>query len=213
MKLRYPILLATLILLFLLGYWVKCQAGINFSESFALSKLIPFKYLQGNDVIALSEPGIIINDAFETRRIIRNWPGLWMREEGKVTRGYDSNGTDNTRCLLISSNSKKSWSCTHNKYVEVQEGDFFSLEGFVRVEGADTSAYLGVTSFDVNKKVIKWNYIQKKAGERGVWTKENDYFVVSEGIGYIQLRLTGSGIGKFRFDDICFRKEGIRAGK
>ncbi len=49
--------------------------------------------------------------------------------------------------------------------------------------------------------------------ERGVWAKENDYFVVSKGIKYIQLRLNGTDIGESRFDDICFRKEGIRAGK
>lgn len=206
MKLIYPILLSALILFILFGYWVKCQVGINVSGSISLSKLVPFKYLQRNDVIPLSESGIVLNEPF-TIPITRNWSKLWMREEGKVTRGYDSKGINNSRCLLIKSNSKKSWLCNHNKYVQVTKGDFFGFEGFARVEGADVSAYLGVASFDVNKKVIKLNYVKKKIDERGVWTKVNEHFKVSDGIEYIQLRITGSGIGKFRFDDIKLIRE------
>ena len=78
-----------------------------------------------------------------------------MRDEGKVTLDYDSNGISNSRCLLVKSNSTKSWAYSHNKYVEVLEGDFFSFEGFAKIQGANVSAYVGIAAFDKHKRPIK----------------------------------------------------------
>ena len=59
----------------------------------------------------------------------------------------------------------------------------------------------------MNKKVIKYSYVRKKMNKSKMWTKVNERFKVSDGIEYIRLRLTGSGIGEFRFDDIKLIKE------
>jgi hypothetical protein len=130
-----------------------------------------------------------------------------MREEGKVTQSYDSNGINNSRCLLVKSNSTKSWSYSHIKYVEVLKGDVFSIEGFAKTQGDKISAYAGIAAFDKHKKPIKWNYISKKVNITKKWIKVKSRFVVPNGINYIRFRL--SGIGDFKFDNICFRKEGL----
>ncbi len=199
----------TLAIFVLFGYWVKCQMGINVIESISLSNLTPFKYLQRNDVISVPEPGIILNDSFETRPIFRNWSDLWMRDKGKVTAGYDSHGINNSRSLLIKSTSTKSWAYSHNKYVEVLEGDVFSFEGITKIEGDKISAYAGIAAFDKQKKPIKWNYISEKADKAKKWVKINKKFAIPENIKYISFRLSGTGIGEFRFDNVCFRKEGL----
>ena len=207
MKLKYLIGILILSIVILFGYWIKCQTSANLSESVSLSNFIPFKYLQRNDVISVPEPGIILYDSFEKRPLISNWSKLWMREEGKVTLDYDSNGINNSRCLLVKSNSTKSWVYSHNKYVEVMKGDVFSFEGFAKIQGDKISAYAGIAAFDKHKKPIKWNYISEKVGKTNKWIKVNNRFIVPKGVNYIGFRLSGVGIGEFKFDNICFRKE------
>ena len=130
-----------------------------------------------------------------------------MAEKGKVTQEYDKNVISNSRVLLIKSKSSKSWANMHYMFVQVKPGDIFYFEGFIQMDGKASNAYLGVASFDVNKKVIKYSYVRKKVNKSKVWIKVNERFKVSDGIEYIRLRLTGSGIGEFRFDDIKLIKE------
>ena len=84
---------------------------------------------------------------------------------------YDSHGINNSHCLLIKSNSTKSWSYSHNKYVEVSEGDVFNFEGFAKIQGDKISAYAGIAAFDKYKNPIKWNYISKKVDKTEKWIK------------------------------------------
>ncbi len=155
MKLRYIISISALIILIIFGYWFKCKASVNFSKSICFSNYIPFKNLFINDVISVPEPGIILNDSFETWTIISKWSNLWMGEKGKVTLSYDSNDINNSQCLLVKSNSMKSWSYSHNKYVEVLKGDIFSFEGFVKLDGDKISAYAGIAAFDKLQRVTE----------------------------------------------------------
>ncbi len=207
MKQRYLLLFFSLILLFFVGYWIKCQVCLNFSQEVSLSSYAPFKYLQRDNVIHLPPPGTLLNDSFETRRLISNWSHLWMREVGKVSLNYSSLGRDNSRCLLIASKSSQSWSCSHNKFVEVEEGDIFSLEGYIKLQRDKMSGYVGVAAFNRQKQAIKWNYISEKVNESNKWIKVIKSFIIPSGINYIKFRLTGVGIGEFYFDDIRFKKE------
>ena len=206
MRKKYLLALCSLIFIFLL-YWLKCQIGINFTDSFSLSHQIPFTYLQRNDVIAAPQPGTLLYDSFDENKFISNWVHLWMKEEGGASKSYDRSGLNNTRCLLIKSTSKKSWSLSHNKFIQVTQGDIFSFQGSVKLQGDNISAYLGVAFFDKNKNVIQWNYINQKTDTIGTWTKVEKLFTIPEGINYINFRLSGVGIGEFRFDDISFSKQ------
>ncbi len=208
MKRKYYISLFALILFILFGYWAKCQTGANIFDSISLSNLTPFKYLQRNDVISVPEPGIILYDSFDTRSIISNWSNLWMKDEGKVTLSYSPDGINNSRCLLVKSNSTKSWAYSHNKYVEVLEGDVFSFEGFAKIRGNKISAYVGIAAFDKHKKPIKWNYISEKVDKTEKWINAKREFIIPDNIKYINFWLSGVGIGEFKFDNIYFRKPG-----
>ncbi len=152
--------------------------------------------------------GVLINESFD-RSIwkLNDWSTLWMAEESKVTQAYDNNGTNNSRALLIKSKSSKSWAYSYNTLIQVKPGDSFSFEGLVKTGGDTAIAYLGLASFDKDRKTIRWNYLRKKADERNIWTKVSDHFIVSDGVAYISFKLTGSGIGEFRFDDIQFINE------
>jgi hypothetical protein len=88
------------------------------------------------------------------------------------------------------------------------EGDIFSFEGSVKLQGHKISGYAGVAAFDKEKQAIKWNYISEKVNVPNKWTNVKKSFIISSGIHYIKFRLTGVGIGEFHFDDIRFKKEG-----
>ena len=113
---------------------------------------------------------------------------------------------------MIKSNSTDGWSYSHNKHVETSEGDVFSFEGLVKLRGDKISAYAGITTFDKYKNPIKWNYMSEKVDKTEKWIKvkkAKNKFIIPNGINYIKFKLSGVGIGEFKFDNICFRKEGL----
>lgn len=201
-KTKQPIIIIGIVLITILGaYWLKSQAGWNISDSFSLSRYFPFKYLTKSDVIKMPKPGIVITESFESR-FVNKWPGLWMKEKGKVTREFSLSGRSNTRCLLVKSSSPKSWSCAYGKFIEVQSGDQFGFEGFVKQEGQSTLAGISISAFDKDKKVVKWGYVREKENETGIWSKLNNRFRITDSVAYIKVHLYGRGVGEFRFDDI-----------
>ncbi len=206
-KSKHLIWLFSVAIVILFGYWVKCQIGLDFFGSCSLSDIPPFKHLQKNNILADPEPGILLADSFESKKIVSNWSELWMREKGKVTQSYDSNGFSNSRCLFIDCNSKKSWSFALFKLVEVEKGDIFSFKGVTKINGNGT-AYMGISIFDEGQTAIKWNYIKVKVVEHDKWITVEKRFTITDDIKYIRFRLTGVGVGEYRFDDIVFRKEG-----
>jgi hypothetical protein len=103
---------------------------------------------------------------------------LWIREGGKVSRGYCFRGIDNSSCLLFESNRAKDWLCSHNKFVEVVEGDIFSFEGSFMLEGKKISAYAGVSTFDKEKQAIKWNSISEKVNNSHTWIRVKKIFII-----------------------------------
>lgn len=188
------------------GYWLKCRMEINYFPAVSLSGYFPFKYLKQNKVIHPPGPGIIFQDSFDSFGLFSNWTRRWMREPGKVEKHFDSDGIDGSRCLLITSRSSGSWSCSHNKFVEVSSGDRFRFEARVKLHGDKPSAYAGVAAFDINKDVVSWNLVSVKTNQTGVWGKLEKTFIVPEGIKYINFKLSGCSSGDFRFDNIFFEK-------
>ena len=141
---RYLYILISLIIFILFSYWLKSQLGFNLSDSSSISPYIPFKYLIKNNVIKEPEPGVIINETFDGSkwRLSINWTKLWMVEKGKVTQAYDNNGINNSRALLIKSTSSKHWDCNHYGLIQVKPGDIFYFEGFIKIDGIASNAYL-----------------------------------------------------------------------
>jgi hypothetical protein len=150
---------------------------------------------------------MLLQDSFEPFRIRNKWLGLWTGDRDKVIQGYDSNGIENSRCLFIKSASQKEWSCSQNRFVEVKKGDVFSYSVCVQLRGEGIRASASVDSFDKDKKVIQWGYVTEEVEEKDTWVKINHKFTVNDGLIYIRFRLSGTGAGEYRFDDVCFRKE------
>jgi hypothetical protein len=164
-KRKYLVTIPILATLVLLGYWLKCQMDVEFIESVSLSGVFPFNYLQRDNVVVPVGNEVLVDESFDSRKIFPDWSGLWMREKGKVIQSYDSDGMNHSRCLLIRSESTKSWAYPHRNIIEVKAGDVFGFNGFARVEGEACRGFAGVETLDEKKKVIKWNYARVEIGE------------------------------------------------
>ncbi len=186
-------------------YWLKSLSGINISESHSLSEYFPFNYFKGY-LVTYPEPGeMIIDESFDSKvSLVKTWSNIWVKEEGKVTLNYDSNGINNSRCLLIRSSSKKGWSYSYRKFIGVQKGDVFNFKGFGWIQGDKVSAKFRIASFDKDKTVIKWDYEKTKILKNNQFEKVTKRFTVADGIAFIRFSITGRGVGDFRFDDINF---------
>lgn len=196
----------------LLCYWIKIQLEFNFFSSFSLGDYLPVNRLydyNSSQIVRAGEGEYLLNDSFESLHERDNWLKLWMREKGKITRNYKSDGVGKSRCLMIESNSDKDWSYEHNKLVQVKPGDVFFFEGFAKTKGEGIKTSLGVVLKDERKEVVQWNYAGEILEEADRWTKITRRFTVPEGISYINFRLTGSGKGQFWFDEIKFQKQKI----
>jgi len=207
MKHRYIVVSCLVLIIIAVLYWVKCELGIDVLKVHSFSHYRFFAYLTHNDTIRSSGPGMLLQDSFEPFRIRNKWLGLWTEDKDKVIQGYDSNGIENSRCLFIKSASQKEWSCSHNRFVEVKRGDVFSYSVCVQLRGEGIRASASVDSFDKDKKVIQWGYVTQQVKENGTWVKMGRKFMVNDDVKYIRFRLSGTGPGKYWFDDVYFRKE------
>jgi hypothetical protein len=194
------------ILAVLSGYWLKSQLRIEFFEGDTLSRYFPFNYLAPHRVIKPPRSGILLHDSFDSFPLFGNWSPLWMKEQGKVTKTYDAQGIDNSRCLLIDSSSAESWSCSHKNYIQSAPGDTFSFTASVQLHGDKLSAYASVAAFDEKKKAVSWNFISEKIEKTGEWVTVEKSFTIPEGISFLMFKISGAGVGEYRFDNITFSK-------
>ena len=207
-KYKWHILaLAVFLAIILPAYWLKSQMGISFFENYSLSKYFPFNYLVPNNIIDDPPIGIILHDSFDSFSLFGNWGNLWMREKGRVTKEYDRKGLNNSRCLVIKSKSTKSWSCSYRKYIRVKEGDAFSFKVSTNMQGQTPTAYAGISTFDEKKEVISWNYVSEKTERTGGWVTLEKTFTIPADISFIRFKLSGTGAGEYRFDNISLKKQ------
>jgi len=192
--------------LFVFAYWIKIQIGINYFDSFSIGSYFPFKYLR-NHVIVSPKPGILLEENFDKKRIYATWAKLWMREAGTVTKELSSDGINGSKCLLIKNSGNGSWAYSHNKRVQVKNGDIFYFKGDVNIKGENLFSYICVAAFDKNQKAISWGLFKETVNRTGAWIIVEKQFNISDDvIKYITFKLVGSGNGEFQFDNITFRK-------
>jgi hypothetical protein len=206
-KKRKSIIYLVILIVLLSGllYWLKKRSGIDIFKSFSLSHIFPFKYIP-EYVIKNPRPGdLIIQEEFEKKFWpFTVWDSLWMRETGKVIKGFDY-AMNQSRCLLITSHSTRDWSFECLFLIRVEAGDVFYYEGSAMLQGEEAGAGLGFTTYDLKKNVLEWNY-GSSAVKPGPIMRIRRQVKIKEGIRFIRFRLSGIGCGQYRFDHIRLTK-------
>ncbi len=197
----------SLILFFLLAYYIKSKLRINVFKSIGISQYFPFNYLQPDSpIVANPQVGVLLRDTFELPIWSkRKWTGLWAREEDLVESQYTTDGVDGSTCLLIKSKSAKDWAYRDYEMISVEIGDRFGYEGQIRTEG-DSKVILNVVIYNEDMRVINWNHAPKTVNAAKDWIEVKNEFEIPQDIKYIQFGLSGSGKGKAWIDNVVFSK-------
>jgi len=207
--LRFSFLILMVIILSMLSlYWLKNQIGINFFETISLSKYFPLKYLGRSKVISVDQHGILLSEKFNGIQLFNKWHGIYLEEDGKITKSISSSGINDSRCLLIINRQVKKWSISHNHFVAVNFGDQFTYGAKVEISGRNPNANICVDSFDEKMKIMTWGYSKAKSEELNKWVHlVKTYSITDKDIKYIRFRINGVGQGEYRFDDIIFKRK------
>lgn len=194
------------------GYWLKCRDGVDLFASFHLSKIFPFNCLQkSRNIIYADSSDIMLNEGFDGVLSKNNWDNIWARDNEKslVSESIQAYGLDNSNCLTVQSSSDKDWSISNNSLIEVQNGDVFYFEGYLKSIGRNNRCGFSVILYDKDKKVLQWVFAKKFVNGDKDWTKVTNKFLISHDARYIRFRFTGAGKGSSFADEIIFRKEVI----
>lgn len=192
-----------LIALFLSGYWLKCQLGINVFPVFSWEEHLPFlNSFQRTQRASRSAVGPVFTSTFDELLPRRNWGKVWARDNGTVAVSIVSEGLHGSKALLIRSASGRDWAIPSLIRLEVSPGDTFDFSGYARAT-AEATGRMSVTLFDALDKVVKWDGALTIVHGAG-WQRYANRLVVPDGTSYICFRLTGNGIGDFYIDDIEF---------
>ena len=205
---KFRIILISLVLFFLLAYFVKSQLRINLFKSESISEYFPFNYFQPDPHPVVENPqvGMLLNDSFDLEFWSESkWADLWAREKDMVKSEYVTEGVDGTKCLLIESNSDDEWAIMHYELISVEAGDRFGYEGQVKTTG-ESNVLFSVQTSNEDKKVITWSYATKTVTAARNWVEIKNEFEIPQDIKYIQFGLKGSGKGKAWIDDVSFGK-------
>lgn len=192
-------------------YFLKCQNNIDLVKDVSLSNTPPFTLFQNrnpyNIIHAQETNAGLLSDSFAFEPEQGNWDKLWMREEGTVTLGRDSEGHDDSPSLVITSRGAKDWSLGHKNMIEVSPGEVYGFSGWVKTLGKEATATLSVVLYDVDKRALQWHYAKESAAGAENWRRIERKCIVPDGVKYIRFRLTGGKEGKVWFDEIRFRRE------
>lgn len=187
------------------AYWLKSNMGIDFFEKYTLSEIFPFNYLVPNKVIGNQSPGILLDDSFDSFSLFGNWTSLWMREKGKVTKEIVDTVRDNSHCLVIKSRSSESWSLSHKNIIKVKQGEVFTFQVAVKLNGDNVLAQIGLALFDKDISVVSSNRATNSTIVNDRWILLKNKFTIPDEIFYIRLKISGTGEGEFQFDDVYFQ--------
>jgi hypothetical protein len=134
------------------------------------------------------------------------WRPLWTRELGTGKAALDNRifHGGNTSCR-IEHTGPADWSLNAEATLPTAAGDWFELEGWVKVQG-NGNATLCVTTYDGNGQAVEWSYAARTLEGTHDWTHLFTRFVVPPAVAKIQPRLIGYGAATVWIDDVAMRR-------
>ncbi|MBN2136218.1 MAG: carbohydrate binding domain-containing protein [Sedimentisphaerales bacterium] len=136
------------------------------------------------------------------------WSGLWTREPGKgQAQPDDSVKHSGNHSVRIEHSGSQDWSLACEKRLDVNSGDIFTIQGWVRTKGPG-SATIGVIAYDESGKAVDWTLGGRSATAAEDWRLLRSRFLIPHNVATIHPRLIGYGPATVWLDDFSLVKEG-----
>jgi hypothetical protein len=117
----------------------------------------------------------------------------------------DPNNPSN-RTMTIRANTTERWNGNFTRFVQVNAGEHYQYSIRVRMTGAASYARASLITYDANRKALSWSNFTAKVVGHDEWLDLRRNFTIPAEVQYIKFRLTGAGIGEYRFDDFVLNK-------
>lgn len=192
-------------------YVLKSVAGFNLFESVSISGYFPFDHLQLVKVSYPEAGDTIIDENFEKRfRLIRRWSRDVNAKHPGATLDFEQRYPEASRYAVIRIPDGGWWSIGSRYLVAVNAGDCLEAEALVRNGSSRGRAEIQIATYDQSRKLIDFSRWRAAPDQRFEFERVTLRVSVPSGVGYVRLRLAGSGAGEFGFDDVKFWRDGSR---
>ncbi|MFQ6043949.1 MAG: glycoside hydrolase, partial [Candidatus Poribacteria bacterium] len=156
--------------------------------------------------VFFTSSNLVPNGGFEAG--LSEWGEIWTRQPGVGRVVLDDeirhSGGYSAR---IEHKGERDWSFDPNARIQVQSGDLFELQAWVKVEGQG-EATLCVVTYDERGEVIKWIFARRSLRGPSDWRQLRARFAIPQNVAQIHPRLIGDGTAVVWLDDFSLEKEG-----
>ena len=205
MSRKFVALMVATFLIFLSAYWLKNLWGLNIFSEFSLSRYPIFAALNAQVIDNQPHPGAVIADSFDDKSLLASLRKQWKFYGATIEVTADSNNPSNS-VMIIRAKTTERWNGNRTQYVQVNTGEHYQYSIRVKMTGAASYTRASVITYDANRKALSWSNFKTRVVERNKWLDLQRNFAIPSGVHYIKFRITGAGIGAYRFDDFVLNK-------
>lgn len=151
-----------------------------------------------------SSPPALFQDNLENG--LGRWKEVWSRTAHAATVTLDSlTAHSQIHSARIDHRGTEDWSFEPKESLSVQEGDFFEMEAWLKLEGQGTVT-LCATTRDKAGKVLSWSFGERTRTAQPGWFRLHTRFAIPGGVTQIQPRLIGYRPAIIWVDDFSVTK-------
>ena len=205
MSRKFVALMVTAFLIFLSAYWLKNLWGLNIFSEFSLSRYPIFAALNSQVIDNQPFPGPVIADSFDDKSLLASLKRQWRFYGSAIEMAADAKNPSNDT-MTIRAKTAERWNGNLTQYVQVNTGEHYQYSIRVKMTGATSYVRASLITYDANRKALSWSNFKTRVVERNKWLNLQRNFAIPAGVHYIKFRITGAGIGEYRFDDFVLNK-------
>lgn len=150
------------------------------------------------------QTNLIDNGGFENG--LSGWASFWTREADAGKCEIEKTGAHSgSACAKITHSGEKDWGLNYSKRIPVKYGDWFELEGWIKIEG-EGNAILCVAVYDDVGNALDWSYGSSEVRNSPAWSHlASKFFIFHRNAKFIIPRIIGVGKATVWIDDVSLR--------
>ena len=195
----------TAVLISFSAYWLKNFLGMNIFSELSLSRHPVFSTLDSQVINNQRLPGMVTADSFDEAGPLASLKREWRFHGSTVEMAPDPNNPSN-RTMTIRANTTERWNGNFTRFLQVSAGEHYQYSILVRMTGEDSYARSSLITYDANRKALSWSNFTARVARHDEWLNLQRNFTIPAEVHYIKFRITGAGIGEYRFDDFVLNK-------
>ena len=208
MSRKIAAVVTTAVLISFSAYWLKNFLGMNIFSELSLSRYPIFSTLDSQVINNQPFPGVVMADFFDETGPLASLKREWRFHGSAVEMAPEPNNPSD-RTMTIRANTTERWNGHFTRFLQVSTGEHYQYSIRVKMTGEDSYVRASLITYDANRKALSWSNFTARVAGHDEWLDLQRNFIIPAEIHYIRFRITGAGIGEYRFDDFVLNKLSI----